>query len=48
MQYNPKSDQAQSIEKVAAECAAAVARLATPGKPTKIQWSEAEHRWVNV
>ena len=48
MQYNPKSDQAQSIERVAAECAAAIKRLATPGKPGKIVWSEIEGRWVNA
>ena len=48
MQYNPKSDQAMSIEKVAAECAAAIKRLATPGKPGKIVWSEIEGRWVNA
>ena len=48
MQYNPRADQAQAIEKVAAECAAAVARLCPPGKPGKIQWSEAEGRWVHA
>jgi hypothetical protein len=47
MQYNPKSDQAQSIEKVAAECAAAIARLDPPAKPSKIIWSVAEGRWVH-
>ena len=45
MQYNPRSDQAMSIEKVAAECAAAIQRLATPG-PGNIVWSDLEHRWV--
>ena len=48
MQYNPKSDQAMSIEKVAAECAAAIARLCPPGKPSKIVWSAMEGRWVNA
>ena len=47
MQYNPKSDQAQSIERVAAECAAAIERLCPSGKPGKIIWSELEGRWVN-
>lgn len=45
MQYNPKSDQAQSIEKVAAECAAAIKKL-NPNQPTNITWSELEGRWV--
>jgi hypothetical protein len=47
MQYNPRSDQAMSIEKVAAECAAAIQRLCPTGKPGRIVWSEIEHRWVH-
>jgi hypothetical protein len=48
MQYNPRSDQAMSIEKVAAQCAAAIARLNPPSKPSKILWSSLEGRWVNA